>query len=316
MYRAGTALALVVASSIFVSPADARYRRHYGGYSERASEQDAQAANEVTRRRAAEFDGAGRRGQSSGGLSGVVERLIRGCVQQGIELQSWPFDSIARITSPDDTQRTVLAELRSTTQKTADGLLADCPQDIPAAPLARFDAVEQAIDAALAGFARLQPALQAFYRALDDEQKARLLRDVIAGAAQDKAGWRSLRRSDRWRAYASAERAANVNRWAAICENLTAALRGWPIREIERNVRLSETQRVAFFEFVTTSLKAADTLAGACPADIALTPVGRLETMQQRLAAVRAATVAIRPTLSRFYEALDQGQKVRFAGMS
>jgi hypothetical protein len=31
---------------------------------------------------------------------------------------------------------------------------------------------------------------------------------------------------------------------------------------------------------------------------------------------VRAATAAIRAPLSRFYEALDQGQQLRFAGMS
>jgi len=38
--------------------------------------------------------------------------------------------------------------------------------------------------------------------------------------------------------------------------------------------------------------------------------------MCKRLVAVRAATAAIRPTLMHFHEALDQGQKVRFAGMS
>jgi hypothetical protein len=75
-------------------------------------------------------------------------------------------------------------------------------------------------------------------------------------------------------------------------------------------------QRVALYELVISSLKAADTLATAWPADTALTPVGRMETMRKRLAAVRAATAAIRPALMRFYEALDQGQKVRFAGMS
>jgi hypothetical protein len=48
----------------------------------------------------------------------------------------------------------------------------------------------------------------------------------------------------------------------------------------------------------------------------ALTPVGRMETMRKRLSAVPAAAAAIRPALARFYEALDQGQKVRFAGMS
>jgi hypothetical protein len=44
--------------------------------------------------------------------------------------------------------------------------------------------------------------------------------------------------------------------------------------------------------------------------------LGRMDAMRQRLAAVRAATAAIRPALMHFYEALDQGQKVRFAGMS
>jgi len=116
-------------------------------------------------------------------------------------------------------------------------------------------------------------------------------------------------------------------------------LRGWPVREIERDVRLSSPQRgprdrrsaftrvcdalcvagcprVAFYELVTASLKAADTLGGACSAETALTPVGRMDAMRKRLAAVRAATAAIRPALMHFYEALDQGQKVRFAGMS
>jgi LTXXQ motif family protein len=93
-------------------------------------------------------------------------------------------------------------------------------------------------------------------------------------------------------------------------------LRNWPVREIEREVRLADAQRVALYELVTASLKAADTLSSACPAEAALTPVGRMEAMRKRLAAVRAATAAIRPALARFYEALDQGQKVRFAGMS
>jgi LTXXQ motif family protein len=63
-------------------------------------------------------------------------------------------------------------------------------------------------------------------------------------------------------------------------------------------------------------LKTADTLASNCPAETALTPVRRLDDLRKRLAAVREATVAIRPTLLRFLGALDQQQKVRFAGLS
>jgi hypothetical protein len=40
-----------------------------------------------------------------------------------------------------------------------------------------------------------------------------------------------------------------------------------------------------------------------------------MDAMRKRLAAVRAATAAIRPALMCFCEALDQGQKVRFVGM-
>jgi hypothetical protein len=101
-----------------------------------------------------------------------------------------------------------------------------------------------------------------------------------------------------------------------ICEHLTVALQELPIREVERNVRLSETQRVSFYEFVTASLKAADTLSSDCPTETALTPARRLDDLRKRLAAVREATVAIRPTLLRFFGVLDQQQKVRFAGLS
>jgi len=48
-----------------------------------------------------------------------------------------------------------------------------------------------------------------------------------------------------------------------MCEEFAAVLRGWPVREIERDVRLSSAQRVAFYELVTASLKAADTLGSA-----------------------------------------------------
>src|SRR6516165_6702142 len=60
----------------------------------------------------------------------VVEKLGRGCGQQGTELEG----------------------LRENAKKAAERLAADCPQDVPAAPAARLEAVEQGIDAALAAF--------------------------------------------------------------------------------------------------------------------------------------------------------------------
>jgi hypothetical protein len=123
-------------------------------------------------------------------------------------------------------------------------------------------------------------------------------------------------RPNAWRAFASADAKAEANQWGGICESLTAALRGWQVGDIERNVRPSELQRIALYEFVIASLKAAESLASSCPVESALTPVRRMETLRKRLAAVREAMVSIRPTLMRFYEILDNGQRTRFGAMS
>jgi hypothetical protein len=320
MLRTGIlpALLVLVLSIGLVSGAEARKWRWWfsfgsHAYSARSGEDDGRRA------RAAQLAESTRAKTGGGAFGAVVDRLIRGCGQQAVELQNWPFDAIAKIASPDDTQRRALDQLRATAADAAERLRSDCPLAVPAAPAAQLEAVEQAIDAGAAAFTAVQPSLEAFYAALDDEQKARLLRDMTLSDAQarggERSGERSERRSYRRRAYASADRNSAVNQWAAVCEDLTAALRGWPIREIERNVGLSETQRVAFYELVTSSLKAADTLVNSCPSETALTPVGRMKMMRARLAAVRQATVTIRTSLVRFYEALDNGQKVRFAGM-
>ena len=297
-----------------------------------------------SRRREAERGDAALRPARGGPYAAVVEKLVRGCGQQGAEFENWPFDAIAQTVGADEKERTALAALRDSAKKAAERLAADCPQEVPAAPAARLEAVEQGIDAAFAAFDTVEPALATFYGTLDDEQKARLYRDMAApaaAAARETTPRREAQeerrerreyssRRDRARAYAAAREAAAreptpsqarsqaaASGWSgAMCEELAAVLRGWPVREIERDVRLSSPQRVAFYELVTASLKAADTLGGACPAETALTPVGRMDAMRKRLAAVRAATAAIRPALTHFYEALDQGQKVRFAGMS
>ena len=275
-----------------------------------------------------------RAGSGGGAFGAVVRELVRGCAQRGTEFLNWPLDDIARIADPNELQRRALQALRDAAKEAAQRLASDCPQQVPAAPSARLEAVEQGIDVALAAFATVQPAVQAFYGALDDEQKARLQRDMTMSAAparsaersREQADQRSDRRRERRRGAAGGTKPDNrpdgASRIAApklrlgACEDFAGALRGWPIREIERSVQLSEQQRVAFYEFVTASLKAADTLVTACPAATAITPARRLEIMVARLAAVRAATAAIQPALMRFYEALDQGQKMRFAAMS
>jgi hypothetical protein len=295
------------------------------------------ARDDVAPARAAERAGdpalsAGR----NGAFGATIEKLVRGCAAQAAEFANWPLDDIARTVAPDEAQRNALEALRGKAKAAGERLSADCPRDVPSAPAARLEAAEQGIAATLSALDTVEPALKAFYAALNDEQKARLYRMAAtpassAATAADTTGQRATQdarrarrdyssRRHRWRDDAAsrdaAQRPAAKPGWNGSCEALAGVLRNWPVREIERDVELTTAQRVAFYELVTSSLKAADTLASACPAEAALTPVGRMEAMRQRLAALRAATAAIRPALARFYDALDQGQQQRFAGMS
>jgi LTXXQ motif family protein len=342
----------------FRETADWRRYRGYRDERRRAREEDRRrdrGRDDVTPARAAAVPGelALSRGRN-GAFGATIEKLVRGCAAQAAEFTNWPLDDIARTVSADENQRKALETLRGKAKEAGERLSAECPRDVPAAPAARLEAAEQGIAATLAAFDTVEPALTAFYAALNDEQKARLYRDMAApGApaasnAAETSGSREAQderrarrdyssRRHRWRDYAASREAtarASAPRqdtresaprqgarqaspgWSGTCEALGGVLRNWPVREIERDVALTDAQRVAFYELVTASLKAADTLSSACPSEAALTPVGRMQAMRQRLAAVRAATAAIRPALARFYEALDQGQQQRFAGMS
>jgi hypothetical protein len=311
--------------------------------------------DDVTPARAAAVPGELALSRGRNGAFGVtIEKLVRGCAAQAAEFANWPLDDIARTVSADENQRNALETLRGKAKEAGERLSAECPRDVPAAPAARLEAAEQGIAATLSAFDTVEPALTAFYAALSDEQKARLYRDMAVPAAAAKSsastsnaaettGSREAQnarrerrdyssRRHRWRDYAAAREAPareNALRqstresarqaapgWSGTCEELAGVLRNWPVREIERDVGLASAQRVAFYELVTASLKAADTLASACPSEAALTPVGRMQAMRQRLSAMRSATAAIRPALLHFYEVLDQGQQQRFAGMS
>lgn len=289
----------------------------YGGYSPRVAYGYA-PRSDVDRRDVANVVEPERARAGGGAVGALLDRLVRGCVQQAAEFQNWPYEAIIQIASPDDAQRSALEALRASTTAAAERLSADCPWDEPAPSGERVLAAEQAIDTVTSSYAAVEPPLRALFAALDDEQKAKLLRGLSPSGPQAREGDRPSQRGERRsrrRGVSTAARDGHANMGPGICENFAAALRGWPIREIERSVRLSETQRVAFYELVSASLKAADSLASACPAENALTPLGRLTQMRARLLAVRQATTAIHPALTQCYQALDQEQKVRFAAM-
>jgi hypothetical protein len=222
-----------------------------------------------------------------------------------------PFDAIAQITRPNDTQHAALDELRSSVAATVNKLTSECPREISTPFSAQLDNVIQGIDTTVAGLdAVRRPCKTSMARSKTSKRLGSL---CAAGLRlrQAQVQERSSQ-SERWRVFNGGP-ASTSHPLGAVCEQLTASLRDWPIRQMESDMGLSDPQRIALYELAIASLKASNMLA--CPAEGALTPAGRLDTMRLRLSAMRAAVSAVRPALLHFYEVLNERQKQRFAQM-
>jgi hypothetical protein len=108
----------------------------------------------------------GRRG------NGLVD-LSQACGEQQIKATNVPIDRIAQSLKPTDAQRAALDSLSSATAKAADLLKANCQKEQVLTPPGRVAAMEQRLSAMLEAINVVEPELEAFYRMLTDEQKAR-----------------------------------------------------------------------------------------------------------------------------------------------
>ncbi len=135
----------------------------------------------------------------------------------------------------------------------------------------------------------VRPALDAFYQTLSDEQKARFNAISPEEAAQS---------NERDLSQACSERASGIS--------------SLPIDRIEQTVRPNEVQRVALKGLRDAMAASVNLLKSDCPTYRALTPVGRVEAMEQRLDAMSRAVQTLQPALDGFYNTLSDEQKERF----
>lgn len=99
---------------------------------------------------------------------------------------------------------------------------------------------------------------------------------------------------------------------APACGDNSKDLAGVPVDDIAAAVQPNEEQRAALDAFGNASVTAAQVVKGACPSSIAMTPVGRLDAMQQRVDAMLKAVTTLREPLDKFYGLLNDEQKARF----
>jgi uncharacterized protein YicC (UPF0701 family) len=216
------------------------------------------------------------------------------CSGQTAGLTDWPIERIAQTVEPNDAQRAILDELRDATANALDQLKAACPTALPSTPTGRIEAMRQRLEAMLAAVRTVRPVLEKFYDSLNDEQKAR-----FNALSPDKADQQQAQRD-----------------LTQVCNGRASGIANVPLERIGRAVEPDDTQRSALKELQDATADASNLLSSECPTSRALTPVGRLQAMEERLGAMLRAVQTVQPALEKFYASLSDEQKERFNRLS
>jgi len=234
----------------------------------------------------------GHGGRSSAGGRSVGADL---CSGQTAGLTDWPIERIAQTVEPNDAQRAALDQLKDATAKALDILKAACPTALPSTPTGRIEAMRQRLEAMVQAVRTVRPALEKFYESLNDEQKARFSALGSEGNPDQQQGRRDL---------------------TQVCGERASGIASLPLERIERAVQTDEAQRAALKQLQDATSEAVNLLRSDCPTARTLTPVGRLQAMEQRLDAMLRAVQAVEPALEKFYASLGDEQKERFNRLS
>jgi len=135
----------------------------------------------------------GPRGPAGPGLIMGPRESARTCGPQPSRFIDWQIDRIDRVVRPTEAQRAAFNDLKAATIKAEEVVRATCPAEAPLTPPARLDLMEKRLTALLEAVRVVRPTLDAFYKTLDDDQKARFI--AVAPQLGPNPGWR-----ERWRA--------------------------------------------------------------------------------------------------------------------
>ncbi|MDA9425517.1 exonuclease VII large subunit [Bradyrhizobium sp. CCBAU 53380] len=216
-------------------------------------------------------------------------RQLCGTPDKGVT--AWPLADIARAVQPTAEQRALLDELKTAAAKAADVFKDSCAETYALTPPGRLRAMMNRVSATLEAVRIVRPALETFYSSLSDEQQARF------NALGPNVGDRSSQQQE-----ASSES----------CGDPKSGLTQLPIQRIEAVLHPAGKQKEALDRLSEATAKGVQDLQAACPNDVPLTPVGRLEAMQHRLEAMLTAAKLVEPALDEFYATLSSEQKARF----
>jgi hypothetical protein len=100
---------------------------------------------------------------------------------------------------------------------------------------------------------------------------------------------------------------------SGFCQQRFARMAQLRLEHIQRLVRPTDEQRLAFEELKAAAAKAVDIARAACPPERPLSPPARLAAAERLVEARLQALRTIRPALESFYKILSDEQKIRWA---
>lgn len=239
--------------------------------------------------------GGGYRPRQRASASPQTLQQLCGTPDKGVT--AWPLVDIARAVRPTPEQRALLDELKTAAANAAGAFKDSCAETYALTPPGRLRAMMNRVSATLEAVKIVRPALENFYNSLSDEQQARF------NALGPNIGERSPQQQ---------QEAGTQEARAEACGDPKSGLTQLPIQRIESVLHPAGKQKEALDRLSEATAKGVEGLQAACPNDVPLTPVGRLEAMQRRLEAMLTAARLVEPALDEFYATLGSEQKARF----
>jgi len=198
------------------------------------------------------------------------------------------IERIERAIGPSASQRDVLEQLRVALVQAIERINATCPALVPATFTERLNAIQDRIWIMHDALLTLRLPFENFYNSLTDEQQRRLRRDEPQ----------------------SGESGASVTDGRAqTCAEPAAGIADGIMRAIGRAAPPSEPQRAGVEALRLNSAAMARVIAGSCPTDPLLAPMGRFAAATDRLDVMLFAVMSMSPALQQLYNLLDDKQK-------
>jgi len=114
--------------------------------------------------------------QRSQRTAATTEQPSANCSSEKAGLSGLAINRIENVVQPTEAQEASLDRLDDAMQKAVGILRETCPNTVPMTPVGRLEAMKQRLDAMIQAASTVRPALEDFYAALTDEQKAKFNR--------------------------------------------------------------------------------------------------------------------------------------------